>query len=83
MDDLDKMLNMRQRVPQCIGLEERIIFVSQPPVMAFIMLPRPVLMMVFLLVCGLGLGLYGVELTAVDVDFVELLLDEESIGEMI
>lgn len=85
MDDLDRILNMRQAVPPRVGLEERILMMTQPSVMAFIMLPRPILMMLILLICGLGLGLYGDEFTNFEaIDYAGLLLDEdEALGGLI
>lgn len=84
MDDLDGILNRRSAVPPRVGLEARILMATQPPIMAFIMLPQPVLMMVFLLICGLGLGLYGdAFINFAEPDYAELLLDEDSLGGLI
>ncbi len=84
MDDLDKILNMRQAVPLRSGLEGGILMATQPSVMAFIMLPRPILMMVFLLLCGFGLGVYGTEITSFEgLDYADILLDDDAVGGLI
>ncbi len=83
MDDLDRLLAMRRDVPVRAGLEGRILMATQPPMMAFILLPRPIFMMVFLLVFGLGLGLYGADFSDFSVDYADLLLEEDNLGDFI
>lgn len=83
MDDLDKILKMRRAVPLCEGLERRIIEITQPPILAFILLPRPVLMMIFLMVLGFGLGVLGSDFSDIDFDYWDVVLEEDEFGGVI
>lgn len=83
MDDLDRILKMRRAAPFREGMEQRILQATQPPIMAFILLPRPILMMVLFMVLGFGLGLFGTDFSSEQVDYLDMLIEEDDFGDVI
>lgn len=83
MDDVDEILKLRRPVSPRAGLEDRILEVCAPKMVAFILLPRPFLMMVLFVILGFGLGLFGADYSSEATDYLDLFIEDDEFGGVI